>query len=368
MVSIDVEQTQILDVQSADQQLPPNNNNDKQRAKDRKRKSDGGALSERDAKKKLRQERKLKKKLKVSELLELPVEDVSSIGALNPEKKQKYNNNLGVWIGNLAFSTKAEQLKKFLISHQTTPSAITRLKMPHQKLSGQQLFNKGFAKVYFESEDGVTQAVTLSESDFEGRKLLIKRIDNFEGRPDEESRVIGSGGEDGNGKLSGKSTHLVPNTKIFIGNLPFDTKLADVQQWFSQYGPIANVRLAQFEDSGKCRGFGHVIFYNLESAKSVINASTQGHLKVEFKRKSQDDDSTPAESVECKVKVEYGAKHDAKTFSNVKRNRDQNRSGFKDRHARRDNYQVGQDSPAIQQQQQQQQKPQNTKIVFSDDD
>ncbi|KAI3633299.1 hypothetical protein MIR68_008246 [Amoeboaphelidium protococcarum] len=363
MESLDVEQTQILDVQSAEQQqIPKISDIDKLKVKDRKRKSDGGALSERDAKKKLRQERKLKKKLKVSELLELPVEDISSGGALNPEKKQKYNNNLGVWIGNLAFSTKAEQLKKFLISHQTTPSAITRLKMPHQKLSGQELFNKGFAKVYFESEDGVTQAVALSESDFEGRKLLIKRIDNFEGRPDEESRV--NGGEDGNGKKSGKSTHLVPNTKIFIGNLPFDTKLADVQQWFSQYGPIANVRLAQFEDSGKCRGFGHVIYYHLESAKSVINASTQGLLKVEFKRKSQDDQSTPAESVECRVKVEYGAKHDAKTFSNVKRNRDQNRSGFQDRHARRDNYRVEEDPPAIQQQQ----KPQNTKIVFSDDD
>ena len=190
----------------------------------------------------------------------------------------------GVWIGNLSWSTSKDELKNFLVNNSSIKSeSITRIHMPgpnesknakqaDPKPSARKAHNKGFAYVDFTNAEEVQEAVALSERLLGGRRLLIKNSDSFEGRP--EKKEV----ETVNGKA--------PNTRIFIGNLGFDATEEDVTQHFSKCGAVQSVKLATFEDSGKCKGYGWVVFEELEAAKNAI----KGFVMIEEEASESDED------------------------------------------------------------------------------
>ncbi len=45
---------------------------------------------------------------------------------------------------------------------------------------------------------------------------------------------------------------------LFVGNLPFNVKEADLQVLFEQYGQVYSVNLVQDADTGRPRGFAFV--------------------------------------------------------------------------------------------------------------
>jgi RNA recognition motif-containing protein len=104
-----------------------------------------------------------------------------------------------------------------------------------------------FAYVFFASQEQATKAVEKSEQKLEGRSLLIKDSENFErkdGLPavtDAERKVI-------------KKQKNPPCPTLFIGNLSFQTKEEHIREAFEWAGDIRKVRMATFEDSGKCKG------------------------------------------------------------------------------------------------------------------
>ncbi|KAF9898259.1 hypothetical protein BX616_004273 [Lobosporangium transversale] len=163
----------------------------------------------------------------------------------------------GIWIGNLSFLTTEKALRHFF---RNVGAEITRVNMPSGSGFNKK-GNKGFAYVDFETAEAQENAIKLSESELEGRKVLIKSSKSFEGRPAVSK-----------GELQGKALkqkHAVSPT-LFIGNLSFQTTKESLQKLFEDCGEIRKVRLATFEDSGKCKGFAYIDYMAPESASAAL--------------------------------------------------------------------------------------------------
>jgi cold-inducible RNA-binding protein len=62
------------------------------------------------------------------------------------------------------------------------------------------------------------------------------------------------------------------NTKLYVGNLSFDTTENDLQDLFAQHGPVSEVNLITDRMSGRSRGFGFVTMATPEAAQAAISA------------------------------------------------------------------------------------------------
>jgi hypothetical protein len=190
-----------------------------------------------------------------------------------PKKEKKAEvekrSEHGVWIGNLPFSVSKEVLRTFLVDHSDiTADMITRVHMPGpndtkpankvvEKKFGKIEHNKGFAYVDFSTAEAAENAVELSEQLLSGRRLLIKNHNSFEGRPQktkEESRNDGK----------------PPSKRIFLGNLSYDVTEEVLKEHFEKCGAIESVKVATFEDSGKCKGYAWIVFEALEAAQNAV--------------------------------------------------------------------------------------------------
>ena len=62
------------------------------------------------------------------------------------------------------------------------------------------------------------------------------------------------------------------NTKLYVGNLSFDTTENDLQDLFATYGPVTEVNLITDRMSGRSRGFGFATMATPEGAQSAVQA------------------------------------------------------------------------------------------------
>lgn len=136
----------------------------------------------------------------------------------------------------------------------------------------------------------------MNESELGGRNLLIKSSSDFSTtgyQPRPEKR-------DNSPKTKPQYNLSIQdnenNAKIFIGNLGYDTTRKDIQEFFGEFGKIIEIRLGQFEDTGKCKGFCHLIYKKPESAIQVIESFLAD--KRQFNLLGQ------------KIRVEFGKKSD----------------------------------------------------------
>lgn len=201
----------------------------------------------------------------------------------------------GVWIGNLAFHTSKEDLRTFLVEKSDlTEEMVTRIHMPGPNDSKPANkvptnkrrvdHNKGFAYVDFSTAQGVAYALELSEELLSGRRVLIKDNKSFEGRPDktkEEQRKEGK----------------PPSKRVFLGNLSFDSTEESLTEHFDKCGAIESIKVATFEDSGKCKGYAWIVFEELASAESAV----RGYVMIE-EAVSEDEESDSEEGSDAEVK------------------------------------------------------------------
>jgi RNA recognition motif-containing protein len=154
----------------------------------------------------------------------------------------------------MSFETDKSELRRFLIlksqdsSTPITDESITRLNIP-RKQGGK---SSGFAYVDFTTPEHVQTAISLSEQNLNGRNLLIKDAHSFEGRP---AKVDSSN---------------PPSRILFIGNLSFETSEDDLTSHFQHCGEIGRIRMATFEDTGKCKGFAFIDFKDVEGATAAL--------------------------------------------------------------------------------------------------
>ncbi|BCS23239.1 putative RNA binding protein Rnp24 [Aspergillus puulaauensis] len=212
--------------------------------------------------------RKAKKKAgdtdaKTSDDSSKPTADSKAENPAETEATQK-RSDYGIWIGNLAFSVTKEDLRRFLTSNCSfTDVTITRIHLPKPSDKNSRAQNKGFAYVDFSTPGAVKEALDLSEQLVSGRRVLIKDARNYQGRP-EKSR------EDGKDAASAAASGRPPSKRVFVGNLSFDATKELLEEHFAKCGTVANVHLATFQDSGKCKGYAWVEFEDIPAAETAV--------------------------------------------------------------------------------------------------
>ncbi|KKF97524.1 Nucleolar protein 13 [Ceratocystis platani] len=202
----------------------------------------------------------------------------------NGDKKQSAKRPRSehcVWVGNLPFQVTTTELRKWLVDNSggvILEDSITRVKMPsskEHKLPNGQSQNKGFAYVDFDTLGAKVAAIALSENSIGTRKLLIKDSTSFEGRPKpaaDATAVTGANADQMAAKETKPQTKSERNAckKIYVGNMPFTATEDDLYTLFEKCGEIDWVKVANFEDSGKCKGYGWVKFKEPTAAASAV--------------------------------------------------------------------------------------------------
>src|SRR5207237_8787675 len=62
------------------------------------------------------------------------------------------------------------------------------------------------------------------------------------------------------------------STKLFVGNLSFNTTENDLQDLFAAYGPVQSVDMIMDRMTGRPRGFGFVTMENKDDADKAVAA------------------------------------------------------------------------------------------------
>lgn len=211
---------------------------------------------------------------------------------------KKERSPYGVWIGNLRFHVTRTQLREWLVANSggvITDDLITRIHMPTNKPEKKEkrvggskrdeeeeekkgAQNKGFAYVDFATLEANVAAIALSENDLAGRKLLIKDAKSYDGRPAKAEPEPVVADPNGTASKAGKKVDesASKSTKVFVGNLSFNTTEDELWAHFEKCGPIRWVKVATFEDTGKCKGYGWVNFEHPEAAQWA----SKGFVKI----------------------------------------------------------------------------------------
>ncbi|OTB01153.1 hypothetical protein M426DRAFT_323669 [Hypoxylon sp. CI-4A] len=249
---------------------------------------------------------------------ELPVPKTAK-GGKGDKKSER--SQYGVWIGNLAFTMTRIELFKWLVESSggaIKEENITRVNLPTSKDNGRdrrhdnedetpKRRNKGFAYVDFDAESASIAAMALTETELNGRKVLIKDSKSFEGRPKKEAGAengVAPAGTGANGiSVVEKSTPV--SKKIYVGNLSFQTNEDDLRAQFEKCGEIEWAKVATFEDSGKCKGFGWVKFKDPEAAASAVKGFVKIREEIETEDDFRDKDGEDADAGENAEERKY---------------------------------------------------------------
>lgn len=69
-----------------------------------------------------------------------------------------------------------------------------------------------------------------------------------------------------------RTSQKMSNTKLFVGNLSFNTTENDLQDAFAAHGTVLETNLMVDRVSGRPRGFGFITMSTPEEAQSAISA------------------------------------------------------------------------------------------------
>ena len=190
-------------------------------------------------------------------------------------QERSKRSEYGIWIGNLPWTATKVDIRSFLTDDgRIQEDSITRIYLPspgktfNQPQSRVKPCNKGFAYVDFSDQNSLDIAVTFTNTFLTERRVLIKNAKSFEGRPEIPAEQVTK-----EHRSIGKS----PNTRVFVGNLGFDVTREELKRHFEQCGSVADLSIATFEDSGKCKGYGWITFGVLSAAEAAV----RGWINIE---------------------------------------------------------------------------------------
>jgi len=76
----------------------------------------------------------------------------------------------------------------------------------------------------------------------------------------------------GRSSRSTVESKVIMSTRLYIGNLSYNTTENQLQDLFAQHGPVTSVDLIMDKFSGRPRGFGFVTMETKEGAEAAIQA------------------------------------------------------------------------------------------------
>ena len=62
------------------------------------------------------------------------------------------------------------------------------------------------------------------------------------------------------------------STKLYVGNLSFNTSTSDLEQMFGESGTVQSANIIEDRETGRSRGFGFVEMGSADEAKAAITA------------------------------------------------------------------------------------------------
>lgn len=117
--------------------------------------------------------------------------------------------------------------------------------------------SRGFGYVTFATEEAFEKALQLQNKEIGG---ALVNVDVPAKRTPRQ-----------NNSRTSNETRNPPSTGLYIGNLNWDTSVADVEEAFSSFGGVKDVRLITDRDSGRSKGFGYIEFESIERAQAALD-------------------------------------------------------------------------------------------------
>jgi len=62
-------------------------------------------------------------------------------------------------------------------------------------------------------------------------------------------------------------------TKIYVGNLSYNTTDHELEEFFGQYGSIKEIKLITDRETGRSKGFGFITFDDQQAAQASLQAN-----------------------------------------------------------------------------------------------
>ena len=194
---------------------------------------------------------------------------------VQPVKQQlNANSNVNaqteVIVSNLPFNATENDIKK----HFKICKSILSVKI----MMGADGRPRGKAFVKFETEEDMKKAITLNESQINGRQIWVEQT-----RPRENNGF--AAGQDRNARPAEGNGQITESQNIIVRNLPFTVDEDNLKSEFAHCGDIKGVRIMKNEE-GRSKGFGFVDFSSVDSARNAIKksgSSIQGRqVNIEF--------------------------------------------------------------------------------------
>jgi len=148
------------------------------------------------------------------------------------EVKPKREGMTRVYIGNLSFETKLETLKDLLSQH----GEVMDVFINEDQTNG---LSKGFAFAQMAPEDAEKAIAALDDTEVDGRLIRVS-----------------------------KAEKKTAKTKLYIGNLSFDTEKSTVQNMLEEFGTVDELYMPRSTEGGY-RGFA-IVTMDPDSAMNTI--------------------------------------------------------------------------------------------------
>lgn len=143
-----------------------------------------------------------------------------------------------IYVGNISFDTVESDLREAFASH----GSVQKIQMPLDRNTGR---SRGFAFVTMANAEEHAAAIEgVNESEVAGRTVYVS-----ESLPKEKVAE--------NKKKYQANKQKDQGTKIYVGNLNFDTTQADLQATFAEYGAVKDCFIPT-DYEGNARGFAFV--------------------------------------------------------------------------------------------------------------
>ncbi|XP_055843530.1 squamous cell carcinoma antigen recognized by T-cells 3 [Episyrphus balteatus] len=179
----------------------------------------------------------------------------STTGAFKEHENQEIDltkDHLRIFVSNLNYDSNEDEVKEQLPELRISSINLIR------SVNGR---SRGFGYIELEDETEVDKALKLDRKMISGRPIYISSV-----LRDKEKR-----------QKFKFSDGLEPK-KLFVKGLPPDVKKEEVEQMFSEFGKLHDVRLV-FHKSGKFKGISYVEFDDEKSATKALMKLDQYELR-----------------------------------------------------------------------------------------
>lgn len=171
-----------------------------------------------------------------------------------PEEGEKKEEGYTAYVVNISYDTQNWQLRELFSSYGT----VSRVFMPQDRNTGKA---KGIAFVTMSTAEELENAIAeLNESQVDGRTMYV-----------DKAKPKGSAKPTPKEKKENE-------TKLYVGNLSYETTTEDLQEFFSQYGEVSDVYIPYDRDTGSSRGFGFLSMAT-EAANTAIEQANGYELQ-----------------------------------------------------------------------------------------